>query len=240
MKRKCNYFGLLHFPIKRRDGVDHACHFNYYFIDTVSIFNAQIIAIRCEINTSRQNVYFRGIKMAETRRTQMTRHLFRTALVELMQDKPLHKITIKEICDKADLNRATFYLHYRDQDELFDEIIALFEKDITENIFKLTGEGDKVVLMSKYFDYIRNNSGLYTILMTDSGAKTRIVTDVLSELKAEMPVYGNELENRYVYTYLIDGTCSIIQRWIDNGFDLSTKDLARLIDNIYCTTHRKM
>lgn len=177
--------------------------------------------------------------MAETRRTQMTRHLFRTALAELMQDKPLHKITIKEICDKADLNRATFYLHYRDQDELFDEILALFEKDITENIFKLTGEGDKVVLMSKYFDYIRNNSGLYTILMTDVGAKTRIVTDVLSELKAEMPVYGNELENRYVYTFLIDGTCSIIQRWIDNGFDLSTKDLAKLIDNIYCTTHRK-
>ena len=178
--------------------------------------------------------------MAETRRTQMTRHLFRTALVELMQDKPLHKITIKEICDKADLNRATFYLHYRDQDELFDEIIALFEKDITENIFKLTGEGDKVVLMSKYFDFIRNNSGLYTILMTDVGAKTRIVTDVLSELKAEMPVYGNELENRYVYTFLIDGTCSIIQRWIDNGFDMSTKDLAKRIDNIYCTTHRKM
>ena len=178
--------------------------------------------------------------MAETRRTQMTRHLFRTALVELMQQKPLHKITIKEICDKADLNRATFYLHYRDQDELFDEIIALFEKDITENIFKLTGEDDKLVLMSKYFDYVRNNPGLYTILMADGGAKSRIIKDVLSELKAEMPVYGNEVENRYVYTFLIDGTCSIIQHWIDNGFDMSTKDLAKLIDNIDCTTHRKM
>ena len=63
--------------------------------------------------------------VADSRRTQMTKKLFRTALVELMQEKPFHKITIKEICDRADLNRTTFYLHYEDQNQLLNEIVGL-------------------------------------------------------------------------------------------------------------------
>ena len=181
--------------------------------------------------------------MAETRRTQMTRQLFRKALIELMKDKPLHKITIKELCEKADLNRATFYLHYSDQMDLFNEIIALFEKDIIETISKFTGEGDKVVLMSKYLDYVKQNAFLYSILMnneTVDGTKTRIIRNVLSELKAEMPVYGDPMENRYTYTFMIEGTCGVIERWIDHGFDMSTKDLALLIHNIYGMTHKNL
>lgn len=180
--------------------------------------------------------------MAESRRTQMTKSLFRHALIELMQDKPLHKITIKEICEQADLNRATFYLHYSDQSDLFNEIIELFEKDIKDNMTKLTGEGDKVVLMSKYLDYVQQNSVLYRMLMSNDtvdGTRTRIIRDVLNELKADMPVYGNDMENIYIYTYMIDGTCGVIQRWMDHGFDMNSKDLAMLIDNLYIKTRKR-
>ena len=179
--------------------------------------------------------------MAESRRTQMTKHLFRKALIELLQEKPLHKITIKEICEQADLNRATFYLHYSDQSDLFNEIIALFEEDIKENIKKLTGEGDKIVLMSKYLDYVKDNSVLYRMLMSDdtvAGTKTTIIRDVISELRAEMPVYGNARENRYIYTYMIEGICGVIQSWIDHDFDMTSKDLSKLIDNLYIRTNR--
>lgn len=56
------------------------------------------------------------------RRAQMTRLLLRTALVELMQEKPFNQITIKEICEQADLNRTTFYLHYADQFALLSDV----------------------------------------------------------------------------------------------------------------------
>ena len=177
--------------------------------------------------------------MAESRRTQMTKHLFRMALIELMQEKPLHKITIKEICEQADLNRATFYLHYNDQSDLFNEIIALFEEDIKENIKKLTGEGDKIVLMSKYLDYVKDNAVLYLMLMSNDtveGTKTTIIRNIIGELRAEMPVYGNPTENRYTYTYMIEGICGVIQKWIEHDFDMDSKDLAKLIDTLYIRT----
>ena len=50
----------------------------------------------------------------ESRRTQMTRRLIRTALIELMGEKTFERITIKELCERADVNRTTFYLHYSD------------------------------------------------------------------------------------------------------------------------------
>ena len=97
--------------------------------------------------------------------------------------------------------------------------------------------------MSKYLDYVKQNAFLYSILMnneTVDGTKTRIIRNVLSELKAEMPVYGDPMENRYTYTFMIEGTCGVIERWIDHGFDMSTKDLALLIHNIYGMTHKNL
>jgi AcrR family transcriptional regulator len=60
------------------------------------------------------------IKMS--RKTRYTRKALRDSLVELMKDKPITKITIKELCENADVNRTTFYAHYRDQYDLLQQI----------------------------------------------------------------------------------------------------------------------
>ncbi len=49
-----------------------------------------------------------------------------------MQEKPVSKITIKEICDLSDMSRSTFYLHYQDQFELLKDI----EKEVLEKAFE--------------------------------------------------------------------------------------------------------
>ena len=174
--------------------------------------------------------------MAESRRTQMTKQLFRTALLELMQEKPFHKITIKEICEQADLNRTTFYLHYNDQNELRNEIISIFENDMVEYVSTFRDEDNKIDNMAKFLNYVKDNVVLYRVLMgsdIDGGAKTKIIRHVLGELKDDMPVFGNDLENKYVYTSMIEGTSSIITRWINDGFDLSPAELATLIYKLH-------
>ena len=47
-------------------------------------------------------------------RVKYTKMVLKKALLELMQHKPVNKITVKEICERAELNRATFYAHYSD------------------------------------------------------------------------------------------------------------------------------
>jgi AcrR family transcriptional regulator len=57
-------------------------------------------------------------EMKQTRKTKYTQMVLKDSLVELMKNKPISEITVKEICEKADVNRTTFYAHYHDQQQL--------------------------------------------------------------------------------------------------------------------------
>ncbi|WP_455718400.1 TetR/AcrR family transcriptional regulator, partial [Anaerosporobacter sp.] len=65
------------------------------------------------------------------RRILYTKKVIKESLIELLQEKEIHQITVTDICNKADINRGTFYTHYKDaydllqslEDELFDQIL---------------------------------------------------------------------------------------------------------------------
>ena len=50
----------------------------------------------------------------QDRRIRKTRAVLKSSLLSLMKEKSVKHITVKELCDKADINRGTFYLHYTD------------------------------------------------------------------------------------------------------------------------------
>ena len=62
------------------------------------------------------------MNVKDNRRVKMTKKLIKDALIDLMDKKTINKITVKEICQYADINRSTFYLHYTDQYALLEEI----------------------------------------------------------------------------------------------------------------------
>ena len=72
----------------------------------------------------------------EDRRVRRTRAQLRTAFTSLMAEKPINQITVRELADRADVNRGTFYTHYRDiydmleqvEQELLDELTAVLDR----------------------------------------------------------------------------------------------------------------
>ena len=71
----------------------------------------------------------------EDRRVRRTRERLRESLLALLGEKDLRAVTVKELTDRADVNRGTFYAHYRDiydmlermEEELFEEFTALLD-----------------------------------------------------------------------------------------------------------------
>ena len=61
------------------------------------------------------------MKKTDTR-VQYTKSKLRSSVLEILQEKPIENITIKEVCDKAGLNRGTFYLHYDSPSALLKDI----------------------------------------------------------------------------------------------------------------------
>ena len=66
------------------------------------------------------------------RRKKYTRMVLKESLLEILKSKPITSITVKEICERADINRSTFYSHFNDQfdllfqieEELIDDMIS--------------------------------------------------------------------------------------------------------------------
>ncbi|WP_306663957.1 TetR/AcrR family transcriptional regulator [Robertmurraya korlensis] len=56
------------------------------------------------------------------RRKRYTKMVLKESLMNLLKQKPISSITIKEVCELADINRSTFYAHYSDQYELLYSI----------------------------------------------------------------------------------------------------------------------
>ncbi len=171
--------------------------------------------------------------MSSTRRTQMTRKLFRDALIELLQTKPFQKITVKEICEQADLNRTTFYLHYDDLDQLLDEIVENFKEGLDRYFPPISDETDRINRLNEYISYVKDNYKVFRILMSNDqavGKRKKILTDLLGERVNSHHAQGRHPEGRYIYYFILDGSISMILHWIDNKFDLSPDALARQID----------
>jgi len=76
--------------------------------------------------------------MAEDRRVRKTRKAIRDVFCELTKEKKLNEITIKELCALADINKSTFYLHYKDIYDLADSIQTTLIKGVCEIIDEYT------------------------------------------------------------------------------------------------------
>ncbi|GEL07378.1 TetR/AcrR family transcriptional regulator [Salisediminibacterium halotolerans] len=59
----------------------------------------------------------------EDRRVRKSKHALKQSLVTCLKTKPLDRITVSELVRSADLNRSTFYQHFTNLDELYDELV---------------------------------------------------------------------------------------------------------------------
>lgn len=166
------------------------------------------------------------------RRTEMTKTMLQTSLMELLKEKPLSKITIKEVCENADLNRTTFYLHYTGLDGLFDEITLDAEQIITESIQKIRSEKDQIRSITLLLDYLRQNQLLFDTLL-HSGAQSNLQKHffrrISNFLYSHTTSDSAKRQNRYARAFMINGCLGLITAWFDNGFDISSDALARQI-----------
>ena len=72
-------------------------------------------------------------------RVRYTLKMLKDSLLRLLEEKPINKITVKEVCERAELNRATFYLHFSDCFELLESI----ENDLLRDFETALGKSEK-------------------------------------------------------------------------------------------------
>ena len=177
------------------------------------------------------DLFFGVINMEFNRRVKMTKRLIKEAFINLMEKCPLNKITVKQICENADVNRSTFYAHYSDQYELFEEIqediisitpkISLYEK---HNIFKN---------LTAFFEFIDKNKKIYKIIFENSTGvyfRNRVLNKIFNRDDKDINWVKNEMSlgdcMHFKMLMCAFGGMTMVEKWIFGEFSASSEELA--------------
>lgn len=169
------------------------------------------------------------------------------AFLALLEKKDLAYITVKEVCEKAGVNRSTFYLHYETMGDLLAEcaqymnerFLAYMDKDSaafiealqnaeTEELYLITPE-----YLTPYLNYIKENQRLFrtglenpAVLGLDNsyaGLLRNVITPILDR-------YGvSEKDRSYIMAFHISGLMAIITEWLKEGCSVPVEHIISVI-----------
>lgn len=170
----------------------------------------------------------------EDRRIKITKRVFKETMIELLLKKPIDAISVKEICERADLSRSTFYAHYKDQydlleqisEEVFDNVKAyLAKQDYTENV------PVSAQILIRILEYAKENASTVKALLSDnSGAAFQ--RDIMQFTRIVSFPSGIEIDEKtkaYVSLFGITGCVSMLNKWIHEGMAVPTQELAEMM-----------
>lgn len=170
--------------------------------------------------------------MIESRRTKMTKLLIRDAFLDLLERTPLDKITVKQICEAADVNRSTFYAHYEDTHQLLREIEndVLEQVPVAENIPAIYTETTYLDMLQQFFKYIRKNEHTFRLLMmsTQGNSFSEKLIKSVFEKYSDREILNDTLRFKYAYIFSINGVIGLVKEWISTGFPIDDRDMAKL------------
>lgn len=173
------------------------------------------------------------------RRKKYTRMVLKDSLMELLKEKPLSSITVKEICELADVNRSTFYAHYPDQFALLTQIEDELIEDLrhylsSTNLYK---EDEAFDMMVSLLEYFSSKHEKCLILLNEGGDSTfqQKVVSVAEGFMMEnwMDAFNIDSDtSKYISTFIISGGIQVIKMWMSKGMIQSPMEMARLINDL--------
>ncbi len=156
--------------------------------------------------------------------------LMNEALLILLEKKEYEFITIKEICEKAGVNRSTFYLHYESIDDLLEETIKNTNhkfQDAFDNktINPITSPREELFFIKEeklipYLNFVKENKRLYKLMFKYSyifKGEVQLKKFYDEIFRIVLDKYGVAKQERdYIFTYYTSGVISIIKKWLEN------------------------
>ena len=154
--------------------------------------------------------------------------MLQTAFLKLLKAKPIHAISIRELCAEAGINRTTFYCHYGNQYDLLADISGRFLDSIARYLKDADGNSQEAIQqrVTLVLHYIEDNLELSALLLNNSIDPTfaerlfslQQITDLLHLALADC---SDEQERSATVAFAIHGSYKLLCDWINDPERLS-------------------
>lgn len=175
------------------------------------------------------------------RRVRKTRRQLRECLITLLKEKKVQDITVRELTDMADLNRGTFYLHYKDVFDLLEKTEAELQEDFNQLVCKHDAVDLKQrpsVIFNEIYYLVYDNADLIEILLGENGDLNFVnrLKLLIREkcLKDWMEVFrsGNAAAFDAFFSFIVSGCIGLVQYWLQTGLKETPEQMAKLTEHI--------
>jgi AcrR family transcriptional regulator len=169
-------------------------------------------------------------------RVVRTRQMLREAFMALIAERGFEAATIQDITERATLNRATFYLHYRDKYELLTDLFETLIGDITPmppEDASLQSPYDVVPGVARVFEHFAEHADFYRSLLGSQGvlAFTTRIRDYIEEVGRkwlDAPTSSTEsmVHREIAINYLASAYLGVLTWWLEHDMPYTSEEMA--------------
>lgn len=188
-------------------------------------------------------------------KNRKTKQLIQTSFMQILEYKSFESITVGDITKTAQINRGTFYLHYKDKFDLLDQIERQLFEDLGNHIDELqthylsthTFEKGQEQLAATLFSSIKMHSPILKIFLSERGRAGFHLRfrDAFSE-KVRFNLEKNESFNvnlkvpmEYFLSFITSAFLGLIEQWVQNGLDKTPQEMTALYIDIISFIQKK-
>lgn len=174
------------------------------------------------------------------RRVRKTRRVLRQCLTTLLKEKKIQEITVREIAEMADINRGTFYLHYKDVYDLMEQIENELMAEL-EEVLNHHSVQDLMVqpslIFKELYPMVQKNSDIISLLMGQNGDLS-FVNRLQAILRERFVKHWQNLNNwgdpdslEAYSSFIVTGCIGVVQYWLDSGMREGPEHMAALTEH---------
>lgn len=176
----------------------------------------------------------------QDRRVVRTLGLLQEAMLTLLQQKAFTAITVQDITEAANLNRATFYLHYQDKESLLiDSLNVHFDQLVEEIDREMDGQSilESSLPERHVFYHVAAHRELYEVLLSPTGpgfVMQRMIDYIASfgvnRMRAQFPE-NQEIEAvlPLISQHVAGGLFALLRWWMQQGMPKTPEDMAEIV-----------
>ena len=170
-----------------------------------------------------------------------TKKVIYEALIDLMKEKTFEEIKVSDICNKALINRSTFYAHYEDKYELLVEFINDLKSNFTNELDKrkhITDTRDYYMELIKLFiDHVEEYRDIYSSIMTNS--RNSIMMDILLSVinediskKIKNDKRNSSIPKVIIAKFYLGGLLSLGIEWLENTNKYTKEEIYNFLNKL--------
>jgi len=153
----------------------------------------------------------------QDRRVRRTQQLLARALIALTLEKGYEAVTIRDITERADIGYATFFRHYRDKDELLEDVLDVVLAELIDLLCPAQPDDDPIAIGVLLFRHVQQQSEVVRVLLRSHTLIPRLVEVATQNiLHDHTPRPDSTVPLEIAAHHIVTSTISLIQLWLDH------------------------